>query len=206
MIKVSYTFTHSFKIIRIPHPAIPFTVLPQPIQALRSGKGDEIEVPYIRCLNDRLPEVHELWALAEDGVREVHPYTKVRLLDDLREDNFHTHFFSKQQFRIHFLGRIYVNMSVKFIDATLATQQVGSRVASWTENFDVHSWGPYPTMIPHTVSTIKRHANNVPVTHALVLRFESVKVFPSILTAASAASCVANLMTAQPEKRPFLPD
>ena len=62
-------------------------------------------------------------------------------------------------------------MSVEFLDATRTTHKVGSFVATWTENIFVHSWGPYPTMIPHTVSTIARRAYNVPVTpHALVLR------------------------------------
>ena len=62
-------------------------------------------------------------------------------------------------------------MSVEFLDHACVTQQVGSRVATWTENIFVHSSGPYPTMIPHTVYTIKRRAYNVPVTpHALVLR------------------------------------
>ena len=62
-------------------------------------------------------------------------------------------------------------MSVEFLNAAHATQQVGSRVAYWTEKIFVHSWCPYPTMITHTVSTITRRAYNVPVTlHALVLR------------------------------------
>ena len=54
-------------------------------------------------------------------------------------------------------------MSVEFLDAACTTQQFGSCVASWTKNVFVHSWGPYPTRIPHTVSTITRHAYNVPV-------------------------------------------
>ena len=62
-------------------------------------------------------------------------------------------------------------MNVEFLDAARATHQVGSRVASWTENIFVNSWGPYPTLITHTVSIIKRRAYNVPVTlHALVLQ------------------------------------
>ena len=62
-------------------------------------------------------------------------------------------------------------MRVEFLDAARATQQVGSRVTTWTENICVHSWGPYPTLIPHNVSTIKRRAYDVPVTpHALALR------------------------------------
>ena len=68
MITVSYRFAHSFKIMRIPQPIIPFRASSQPVTVLRYGSGDEIEVPYIRCLNGRVPECYELWALAEDGV------------------------------------------------------------------------------------------------------------------------------------------
>ena len=152
-------------------PVIPFRVSPSPVQALCSGRGGKIDVPYISCLNGPVPEAYELWTLAEDRVLEVHAYTRVELLDDFREDTFHTHFFNARRFQIPFLGRRSVNMSVEFLDAARATQQVGSRVATWTENIFVHSWGPYPTMIPHTVSTITRRAYNVPVTpHTLVLR------------------------------------
>ena len=62
-------------------------------------------------------------------------------------------------------------MCVKFLDAAHATQQVGSRVATWNENIFVRSWGTYPTLIPHTVSNIKLRACDVPVTlHALLLQ------------------------------------
>ena len=94
MIMVRCRFDHIFKIIRITQPVIPFRVPLQPVQALRSGRGGEINVPYICCLDSRVPEAYELWALAEDGVREVHSYARVRVLDDFREDTFHTHFFN----------------------------------------------------------------------------------------------------------------
>ena len=157
--------------MRIPQHVIPFCVPPQPAQPLCSGRGGKTDVPYICCLDSQVPEAYELWALAEDGVCEVNPSTRVRLLDDFREDNFHTHFFNARRFQIPFLGRRSVNMSVKFLNAARATQEVGIRVTSWTENIFVHSWGPYPTMIPCTVSTITRRAYNAPVTpHTLVLR------------------------------------
>ena len=140
--------------MRIPQPAISFVVPPHPVQALRSGRGGKIDVPYIRCLDGWVPEDFVLWALAEDRVCDVHSSARVKLLDYFREDNFHTHFFNARQFHISFLGRRSVNTSVEFLDAACATQQVGSRVATWTENIFVHSWGPYPNMILHTVSTI----------------------------------------------------
>ena len=105
-----------------------------------------------------MPKAFELWALADDRVSEVHLSARFKLLDDFREDNFHTHFFNARRFQIPFLGHRSVNMSVEFLDAASATDQVGSRVATWTENIFVHSRGPYPTIIIHTVSTIKQHA------------------------------------------------
>ena len=119
-----------------------------------------------------MPNAYELWALAEDGVCEVHPYNQVRLLSKFREDTFHTLFFNAERFQIPFLSRRAVNESVEFLDVVCTTQQVGSRVDSWTENIFVHYWGPYPTMIPPNISTITRRAYNLPVTfHGLVLRF-----------------------------------
>ena len=171
MIKVSCRFAHSFKIRRVPQPIIPFCVPPQPIQGLRSGRGGKIDIPYIRFLDGRVPEPYELWDLAEDGVREVHPYARFELLYDFIGYTFHTHFFNVRRFQIPFLGCRSVNMSVEFLDVVRTTQQVRSRVASWTKNIFVHSWGPYPTMIPRTISTITRHAYNVPVTfHGPVMR------------------------------------
>ena len=116
--------------MRIPQPVTPFRVSPQPVQSLRSGRGDEINVPYIRCLDGRMPEAYEIWALAEDRVCEVHLSASVRILDDFREDTFHTHFFNARRFQITFLDSRYMNMSVEFLNAARATQQVGSRVAS----------------------------------------------------------------------------
>ena len=150
--------------MRIPQPSTPYVVPLHPVQALRSGRGGEIDVPYIHFLDGRVPEAFEPSDLAEDGVREVHLSARVKLLDYFIGETFHTHFFNAYYLQIPFLGRKSVNMSVKFLDAARATQKVGSRVATWTENICVHSWGPYPTSILHNVSTIKRHAYDVPVT------------------------------------------
>ena len=80
--------------MRLPQNKIPFRAPPQPIQVLCSGRGELIDVPYICCLDGRVPGAYELWDLAEDGVCEVHPYARVRLLSEFREDIFHTHFFN----------------------------------------------------------------------------------------------------------------
>ena len=110
--------------MRLLQPIIPFRAPPQPVQVLCSGRGGEIDVPYIRCLDGRVPEAYELWALSEDGVYEVHLYARVELLSDFREDNFHTHFFNARRFQIPFLGRRAVNESVKFLDVSRTTQHV----------------------------------------------------------------------------------
>ena len=48
-------------------------------------------------------------------VREVHPFARVGLLDDFREDTFQTFFFNSRRFRIPFIGRRLLNASVEFI-------------------------------------------------------------------------------------------
>ena len=74
--------------MRVPQPIIPFRAPTQPVQVLRSGRGGKIEVTYIRCLNGPVPETYELWDIAEEGVREVQPSARVRLLENFREDIF----------------------------------------------------------------------------------------------------------------------
>ena len=88
MITVNCRFAHSFKIMHIPQPIIPFRSPLQPVTVLSSGSTDVINVPYIRCLNGRVPEAFELWDLAEDRVREVHPYARVKLRSEFIEDTF----------------------------------------------------------------------------------------------------------------------
>ena len=62
-------------------------------------------------------------------------------------------------------------MSDEFLYVASTNHQVRSHVASWNKNIFFHSWGPYPTTIPHTVSTIMRHAYNVPVNpHAILMQ------------------------------------
>ena len=80
----------------IPQPIIPVRAPPQPVTVLQSDSADAIEVPYIRCLHGQVPEAFELWALVDDGVRELHPYARVRILSNFREDTFHTHFFNSR--------------------------------------------------------------------------------------------------------------
>ena len=128
MITVSCYFAHIFKIRRIPQSIIPFSVPLQPVTVLRSGSTDIIEDPYIRCLNGQVPEAFEVWSLADDGFREFHPYARVKILSEFREETFHAFFFNAQQLQIHFLVCRALNNSVKFLDVVHTTQHVGSRV------------------------------------------------------------------------------
>ena len=103
-----------FRSLRQPQPIIPVHAPPQPVTVLLSGSADVTEVPYIRCLHGRVPEAFKIWALADNIVREVHPYARVKLQSELREDTFQTLFFNAQQFQIPFLGRRALNASVEF--------------------------------------------------------------------------------------------
>ena len=158
MITVSCRFAHSFKIMRIPHPIIPVRAPSQPVPVLWSGSADVIEVPYIRFLDGRVPKAFELFALADDGVCEVHPYARIKLRSEFREFTFQNFFFNARQFQIPFLGSRALNDSVEFIGVVPTTQNVRSRV-DYTPNIFVHSWGVNLTdMISANVSTITRHA------------------------------------------------
>ena len=105
-----------------------------------------------------MPKAFELWALADDRVRDVHPYARIKILSEFREDTFHIFFFNARRFQIPFLGHRALDNSVEFLDVVRTTQHVGSRVDS-TPNIFVHYWGVNPNdMIPVNVSTITRRA------------------------------------------------
>ena len=88
--------------MRILQPIIPVRAPPQLIRVLRSVSADVTEVPYIHCLNGRVPEAFELWALADNGVCEVHLYARFKLLFEFMEDTFRTFFFNARRFQIPF--------------------------------------------------------------------------------------------------------
>ena len=83
--------------MRIPQPGWTGFILPRPAQALRSGRGGEIDIVYIRCIDGREPEAFELWAFAEDRFREVHPFARVQISDDFTEGTFYSQFFNAGQ-------------------------------------------------------------------------------------------------------------
>ena len=59
MITISCHFAHSRKIMRIPQPGRAGVILPRTAQAIRSGRGDEIDIAYIRCIDSSEPKAFE---------------------------------------------------------------------------------------------------------------------------------------------------
>ena len=80
--------------MRIPQPVWSDFILPRNAQDICSGRGDKIVLAYIRCIDNRVPKAFELWAFAEDGIREVHPFDRVQLKDDFTKETFYTGFFN----------------------------------------------------------------------------------------------------------------
>ena len=74
---------------------------PDPILVRYPGSGAAASsLAYIVCLHGYVPE---LWSLNAQGVREVHPFARVRLFDDFKEDTFRTTFYNSQRCRIPFI-------------------------------------------------------------------------------------------------------
>ena len=133
MIAVSCRFAHSFNIMRMRHPIVPVRAPPDPVRVLHSGSDDNIkQVTYIVCLNGWLPEMYELCDLNAQGVCEVHPFARVQIFDDFREDTFKTFFFNSRRCRIPFIGQRSLNNSVKFIRFSHVTSDV--EVVIYTPN------------------------------------------------------------------------
>ena len=170
MFAVSYLFAYSFNIMRMSHPIVPVRAPPDPVRVIYSGSDDTTEqVPYIVYLNGRVPEMYELLDLNAHGVREVHPFARVQLFDNFREDNFNTFFFNYQRCRIPFVGWRSLNNSVEFLRFVHVNSD--SEVVIYTPNIFVRDWGNNPTMIYPTVSSITRCAYDpITIQHGLVLQ------------------------------------
>ena len=158
MITVIFCFAHSFKIMCVTQPIIPFCAPPQPVQVLRSGRGGEIDVQYIRCLDGRVPEAYELWALAQDEVYEVQPYARVELLSYFREDTFYTNFFNARRFQIPFLGRRAVNECRIFLlcpyNMFEVKSLIGLKTSSFTPGISILVWSPLMCLLSRDVHII----------------------------------------------------
>ena len=136
---------------------------PDPILVRYSGSDiSASSLAYIVCLHGCVPEKYKLWSTNAQGVREVHPFTRVRLFDDFTEDTFRTTFYNSRRCRIPFIGRRLLNGSVQFIWFADVTSESTSNIIS-TQNIFVHPWGNYPTLIGTTCSNYTCQAY-VPIT------------------------------------------
>ena len=137
--------------MRMRHPIIPGHAPPDPVWFFCSGSDDTIKsVSYIVCLHGRVPKRYELWSLNASGVRKVHPFARVRLLDNFREDTFQNFFFNSWRCRIPFIGWRLLNSRVEFIRFSDVT--LDAEVVIYTPNIFFQEWDTYPTMIYPTVS------------------------------------------------------
>ena len=144
------------------HPNVPVREPPDPVLVHYSGRDVSVAlVTFIVCLHGRVPETYELWSLNEQGVPEVHPFARIRLLDDFRADTFQTTFFNFRRCRIPFVCQRSLNGSVEFIRFADVTSD--TEVVICTPNLFVHEWGTNPTMIWPTVYNFTRRAY-VPIT------------------------------------------
>ena len=78
MFVVSYILAYSFNIMPMRHSIVPVRAPPNIVRVLYSRINDTIEqVPYIVCINGRVPKMYEIWALNAQGFCEVHPFSGV---------------------------------------------------------------------------------------------------------------------------------
>ena len=78
MFAVRYIFAYSFNIMCMCHPIAHVRAPPDLVRVLYFGSNYTIkQVPYIVCLNGKVPEMYKLSSLNSRGVREVHPFAQV---------------------------------------------------------------------------------------------------------------------------------
>ena len=85
-------------------PNVPVRGPLDPVLVHYFDSGDGINrVTYIVSLHGRLPEGYKLWILNEHGVREVHMFARIRILDNFRAGTFQTTFlqFAKMPYSFH---------------------------------------------------------------------------------------------------------
>ena len=100
---------------------------------------------------------------AEDGIREVHLYSRVQISNNFVKETFYTHFFNAREIQIPFLGRRSVNVSVQWLGVPLPFVETGIVTAAWTENTFVYSWGTNPTVIPNLPIRRRTTLQSVPI-------------------------------------------
>ena len=64
------------------------------VQSLRSGRGGEDGVWFTCNVEGQEPKIYERWTFAEDGTREVHPFSWIQISDDFTGETFQTIIFN----------------------------------------------------------------------------------------------------------------
>ena len=91
----------------------------EPVRMIRklfqSGNRGEDIIMFVRCVDVREPQIHELWIFCEDGItREVHPLARVDV-GDFSRDCFQTYYMTEKSRRVTNFGRMYMKASVKWL-------------------------------------------------------------------------------------------
>ena len=80
-----------------------------------SGSGDEDGPEFIRCVDGRDPQIHEVRTFGEDGVmREVHPTARLDVGDGLVRE-FATDYLTEIWRRVPMFGINSINGSVQWL-------------------------------------------------------------------------------------------
>ena len=80
-----------------------------------SGSGDAEGPKFIRCVDGREPQIHEVWAFVDDGVtREVHPNVRVDFYAGVVGE-FLSDYLTESGCRIPIIRRISINGSVEYL-------------------------------------------------------------------------------------------
>ena len=88
-------------------------------QPSNSGSEDKYGLEFIRCVDGREPQIHELWFFAEDGItREVHPFARIDF-GGFSEDCFHTAYATEIGRRVFIYGRKCINGSIEWFGVYL---------------------------------------------------------------------------------------
>ena len=80
-------------------------------QTSNSGSGSDDGIEFIRCVDRRQPEIHEVWTFGDDVITpEVHYFARVDVRDLIR-DCFATNYHAENGRRVPMLGRKLINGS-----------------------------------------------------------------------------------------------
>ena len=134
-------------------------------QPFCSGNGGEDGIEFVRYVDGREPQIHELWSFAEDGITcKVHPFARVDF-GDFSGDCFQTYYMNEEARRVTVFGQRSINASVEWLDTPIPFYDT-ARVP-WINNIlvpELH-WEDginYRTWYLHTQSGVRFGGISVP--------------------------------------------